>query len=77
MAKHMNKTLLERTRSMLNNSNLCQELWAKAVSTACYLINRSLLVASYCKIPEEVWTSHPCDYSNLNFFGCEAYSLTP
>ena len=30
-----------------------------------------------CKIPEEVWIDHPCDYSNLKIFGCEAYALTP
>ena len=30
-----------------------------------------------CKISEEVWTGHSCDYSNLKIFGCEAYALTP
>ena len=30
-----------------------------------------------CKILEEVWTGHSCDYSNLKIFGCEAYALTP
>jgi hypothetical protein len=25
--------------------------------------------------PEEVWKGHPCNYSNLKFFGCEAYAL--
>ena len=30
-----------------------------------------------CKIPEEVWTNHSCDYSNMEIFGCEAYALTP
>ena len=34
-------------------------------------------MAINCNIPEEVWTGHPCDYSNLKFFGCEAYALTP
>jgi hypothetical protein len=37
----MKKTLLERARSMLSNANLQQELWEKAVTTACYLVNRS------------------------------------
>jgi hypothetical protein len=48
---------------------------AEAVSTACYLVNRSPSTAIECKIPEEVWTSHPYNYSNLKFFGCEAYAL--
>ena len=30
-----------------------------------------------CKISEEVWTGHLCDYLNLKIFGCEAYALTP
>ena len=34
-------------------------------------------MAINCKILEEVWTSHPCDYSNLKIFGCEAYALGP
>ena len=62
---------------MLSNANLGQGLWAEAVSIACYLINQSPSMAIDCKILEEVWTGHPCDYSNLKIFGCEAYVLTP
>ena len=39
VAERMNMTLLERARSMLSNANLGKQLWAEAVSTACYLIN--------------------------------------
>jgi hypothetical protein len=73
----MNMTLLERARSMLSNAKLQQELWEEAVFTTCYLVNRSPSTAINCKIPEEVWTGHPCDYSNLKIFGCEAYALIP
>ena len=65
VAEHMNMTLLERARSMLSNANLGQGLWEEAVSTAFYLINRSPSMEIDCKIMEEVWTGHPCDYSNL------------
>ena len=41
VAECLNMTLLERAMSMLSNANLGQELWEEAVSTACYLINRS------------------------------------
>eukprot|EP00253_Pinus_taeda_P006771 PITA_06771 len=37
----MNKTLMERARSMLSGAVLGQEFWAEAVDTACYLVNRS------------------------------------
>ena len=73
----MNMTLLERARSMLSNANLGQELWAKSVSTACYLINRSPSMEIDCKILEEVWTNQSCDYSNFKIFSCEAYTLNP
>eukprot|EP00253_Pinus_taeda_P003210 PITA_03210 len=46
--ERMNKTLLERARSMLR-----------------------------CKIPQEVWKDHPCDYSKFRVFGCDAYALVP
>jgi transposase InsO family protein len=77
VVEHMNMTLLERARSMLSNAKLQQQLWEEAVSTTCYLVNRSPSTAIECKIPEEVWTGHSCDYSNLNIFGCEAYALIP
>ena len=62
---------------MLNFVNLGQELWVESISTTCYLINWSPSIAIDCKISEEVWTSHPYDYTNLKIFGCEAYALTP
>eukprot|EP00253_Pinus_taeda_P028998 PITA_28998 len=39
VAERMNKTLMERARSMLNGARLGQEFWAEAVETACYLVN--------------------------------------
>ena len=77
VVEHMNRTFLERERNMLSNANLGQELWAKVISTSCYLINQSPSMEIYCKILEEVWNGHSCDYSNLKIFGCEAYALTP
>jgi hypothetical protein len=38
-------------------------------------VNRSPSTTIECNIPEEVWKGHPCNYSNLKFFGCEAYAL--
>ena len=77
VVEHMNMTLLVRARIMLSNANLGQELWEEAFSTVCYLINRSPSMEIDCKILEEVWTNHSCDYLNLKIFGCESYGLTP
>jgi hypothetical protein len=61
---------------MLSNAGLWDKhgLWAEAASAACYLINRSPNSAIDFKIPEEVWTGKPVDYSNLRIFGCPTYA---
>jgi len=75
VVERMNRTLLERARCMLSNANVEQGLWGEALLTACYLVNHSPSTAIDCKTTEEVWTGHPCDYSNLKNFGCDAYAL--
>ena len=41
VAERMNRTLVETVRSMLADAKLPQKFWAKALSTAVYLHNRS------------------------------------
>lgn len=45
VAKIMNHTLLEITRSMLSSSKLDRYFWEEVIGTTCYLINRSLYLA--------------------------------
>jgi len=73
----MNKTLMERARSMLSGAELGQEFWAKAVDTACYLVNRSPSSALEDKTPQEVWTGKKPSLSHLRVFGCDAYVHVP
>eukprot|EP00253_Pinus_taeda_P014670 PITA_14670 len=56
VAERMNKTLMERARSMLSGARLGQEFWVEVVDTACYLVNRSPSSALEDKTPQEVWT---------------------
>eukprot|EP00253_Pinus_taeda_P022377 PITA_22377 len=51
----MNKTLMERERSMLSGVGLGQEFLAEVVDTACYLVNRSPSSALEDKTPQEVY----------------------
>ena len=74
VAERMNRTLLERVRSMLSSSGLSRDFWAEAAHTACYVINRSSASALSMKTPEEMWTGRPADYSKLRIFGCPAYA---
>jgi len=72
VAERMNRTLLERAHCMLSNAGLGKEFWAEAISTGCYLVNRSPNTFIKCKTPKEVWSGKPTDYSNLRVFGCPA-----
>ena len=75
VAKRMNRTILERVRSMLSHFGLRKYFWVEAASTTCYLINRSPNKLIDCNVlPEEVWSDNPVDYSNLKISGCPAYS---
>jgi hypothetical protein len=73
VSERMNRTIISKVRCMLSNVGLNRHFWAEAVSTACYLINRSPSTAIYKKTPIEVWFGSPDDYSSLRVFGCPAY----
>ena len=60
----MNNTLMEKARSMLNGAELGKELWAEAVETACYLVNRSPSSALEDKTPKEVWTGKKLSFTS-------------
>ena len=74
VAERMNRTLMEKVRCMLSTAQLPKSFWAEAASTACYLINRSPLVAIEKKNPQEVWSGSLATYSDLKIFGCPTYA---
>ena len=41
----MNRTLMEKARSMLNDAGLSQDYWEEVVNTTCYVVNNSLTLA--------------------------------
>ena len=55
--------------SMRIHCGLPKTLWADAVCTAAYLINKGPSVPLGFKIPEEVWTGKELKYSHLRTFG--------
>ena len=73
IAKRMNRTLNECARSMRIHCGLPKTLWADAVSTVAYLINRGPSVPLGFKILEEVWIRKELKYSHLRTFGCTTY----
>ncbi|KAG9444911.1 hypothetical protein H6P81_016251 [Aristolochia fimbriata] len=74
VAERMNRTILERARSMRIHAGLPLHLWGATVDTTVYLINRSPSSALDGRIPEEVWAGKNVDYSLLKIFDCIAYA---
>ena len=77
VAKRMNMTLMEKSRSMLSGARLGQEFWAEAVSTTCYLVNRSPSSALDDTNRHEVWSGKKPSLQHLRVFGCDAYVHVP
>lgn len=77
VAERLNRTIIEKTRTMLQDSGLERRYWGEAVMTAIYLKNRSPTSAIPGAIPEEIWTGRKVDLSNLKVFGCKAFALIP
>jgi hypothetical protein len=73
----MNRSIAKKARCLRLNAGLVKNLWANAVSMACYLINMSPRVALEGKVAEEVWTGNEVDYFGLRVFRCPAYVHIP
>lgn len=77
IAEQMNRTLIEKGRCMLFGGNLNLNFWAEAISTAAYLVNRSLSCGFIEKTPQEIWTLKKPNVSHLRVFGCKAIMNIP
>ena len=71
--EHMNRTVMEKVRCLLNESGLEERFWAEVVATAVYIINRTPSSANDYNIPEEVWLGKTPGYRHLRRFGCFVY----
>ncbi|GJW42147.1 putative ribonuclease H-like domain-containing protein [Tanacetum coccineum] len=75
VAERKNMTLIEATRTMLADSFLPNTFWAKAVSTACYVLNRVLVTKPQNKTPYELITGKIPIISYIRPFGCHVTIL--
>ena len=56
IVERMNRTLIERARSIRIQSGLPKQFWVEVVNTAAYLINRGPSTPLEYKLLEEVWS---------------------
>ena len=75
VVERKNKTFQEMARVMLNSKKLSTILWAEAISTTCYTINRVYLRPGINKIAYEIWKGKKSNFSYFHVFSCACYIL--
>ncbi|GKF22534.1 ribonuclease H-like domain-containing protein, partial [Tanacetum coccineum] len=70
VAERKNRTLIEAARTMLVDSKLPTTFWAKAVNTACYVLNRVLVIKPHNKTPYELIRGRNPLINSMKPFGC-------
>ncbi|GBN20004.1 Retrovirus-related Pol polyprotein from transposon TNT 1-94 [Araneus ventricosus] len=77
IAERANRSLLEKGRAMIFESNLPKNFWSFAVLTAAYINNRMPNASIDCHTPYYLKYNTHADLKNLRVFGCDAYTLIP
>lgn len=78
IAERFNRTLLEKSRCLMYESDLDKSFWTEAMKTAIYLINRTeTSVLENGKTPAEIWYKEKPNLNKIKVFGCKAYVLIP
>lgn len=67
------RTIMEAARTMIHAKGLTLKLWAEAVNSAVYIINRTGTSSVKHKTPYELWYGKPASFEHFRTFGCELY----
>ena len=68
VVKGKNRTLITLVRTMLDEYNTPEALWAEAINTACYAFNRLFLQKFFGKTPYELLNGKKPDVSFFRVF---------
>src|SRR5205085_11787596 len=77
VSERMNRTIMEKARSLFLEAGLPERFWAEAVHTATYLHNRSPTKSLEGKMPYEAWNGIKPDLSHLKVLGCDVFLHIP
>ncbi|GJY91815.1 putative ribonuclease H-like domain-containing protein [Tanacetum coccineum] len=75
VAERRNRTLIKAAKTMLADSKLPTTFWAEAVSTACYVQNRVLIVKPHNKTSYELFRGFKPALGFMRPFGCHVTIL--
>ena len=73
IVERKNRTLITLARTMLDEYNTPESLWAEAINTACYASNRLYIHKFHSKTPYELFNGKKPDVSYFWVFGCKCY----
>nr|GEZ53014.1 hypothetical protein [Tanacetum cinerariifolium] len=73
VVKRRNRTLVEVARTMLSASKLPLFFWVKAIATACYTQNRSIIIPTHEKTAYHIINDRKLSIKHLHIFGCICY----
>lgn len=71
------RTIMESARTMIHTRDLDGNLWAEAVNTAVYVLNRTGTSTIKDKSPYELWYGKLASIDNFHAFGTEVYVHIP
>ncbi|UYV63214.1 hypothetical protein LAZ67_2003462 [Cordylochernes scorpioides] len=72
-----NRTIVESAKYLLHGRKMPLELWAEAVNTVVYLLNRCTTKVLGNSTPHEIWYKRKPSILHLKTFGCNAYVHIP
>ena len=75
--ERMNRTLMEKARSMLSDAGLSQDYWVEVVNTTCYVVNRSSTSTLVDKTLDEASISKSPSLTHLKVFRCDSFVHIP
>src|SRR5580765_4598794 len=71
------RTIVEAAKTMLYSKNLPKNLWAEAVNTVVYVLNRTGNSDHEGKTPYDLWYDKTPNINHLKIFGSEVYVHVP
>ena len=75
ISERKNRSLMDKARCLMIEANTPKQLWAEAVYTANYLINRSPSKALKGESPFKKWVGRTPSGNHLHIFGSKAFVL--
>nr|GFB38570.1 retrovirus-related Pol polyprotein from transposon TNT 1-94 [Tanacetum cinerariifolium] len=73
VVERRNRTLVEAARTMLSAAKVPLFFWAKAIETACFTQNRSLVIPRYKKTPYHIINDRKPSVKFFHIFGSVCY----